>query len=166
MSLFYLVDGYNVIKGHPAWAGMTLRKAREALVAFIEGHRPQGSARNRVLVVFDGSAAVAGVGSPLAVEVVFTRGESADDKIKDLVRCDPHPARAVVVTDDKALGRAVRPLGAAIMPTQVFLDKPALRGKRVVASGRGDEIKPELTIVERESITEELRRIWLKKRSS
>ena len=165
MSLFYIVDGYNVIHRSGLFKNKRLREQREAFLAFLDHNKPFGSARNRVVIVFDGSEDVFGFPAGSVFEVRFSRGQNADEEIKALVETSSHPKNIVVVTDDKELARAVRSRGAKIMATDEFLNKRPKEKK-----GRGGlseaDLKAELNIVQRESITEELRKIWLSKKSS
>jgi len=165
MSLFYIVDGYNVINRSGLFRNKRLREQREAFLAFLDHNKPFGSTRNRAVIVFDGSEDVFGFPHASVFEVRFSKGETADEEIKRLVEASNNPKNTVVVTDDRELGRAVRSRGAKIMRTDEFLNKRVQEGK-----GRpgvsGTDTKAELNIVQRESITEELRKIWLNKRSS
>ncbi len=55
MSIHYLLDGYNIIHQMPAALDLTkLEDQRRHLIRFVEQHRPQGSANNRVTIIFDG----------------------------------------------------------------------------------------------------------------
>ena len=60
MSLRYIIDGYNIIN-HPLFA-KTSRKSQDvrvALLNFLRVHKPCGSPKNKISVVFDGYPAVA-----------------------------------------------------------------------------------------------------------
>lgn len=161
MSLLYIVDGYNVIKSGPL-GDLPLRQARERFFAFLEAARPHGSFRNRLIVVFDGSSEVSGYKDQTSFEVVFTSGESADDRIKSLV-CGLKDVRsAIVVTDDRSLGYSVRQAGARVMGTKDFLGKPKHGGKtRRKEKSREEDSKNDLNLVERDRITEEFKKLWL-----
>ncbi|MFH0877556.1 MAG: NYN domain-containing protein [Candidatus Omnitrophota bacterium] len=165
MSLVYIVDGYNAMKRSGRFDHRTLKEDRAAFLSYLDHRRPQGSARNRLVVVFDGRPDVFGFATTQYSEVVFTKGESADEKIKELVSQSVGVRQIVVVTDDRALGYSVRNLGARIMGTGDFLLGPP---KRSAVRHKGDQgdAGQELNLVQRESITRELSRIWLKKRSS
>jgi predicted RNA-binding protein with PIN domain len=164
MSLLYIIDGYNAIKRSPLFKDKPLRVARTSFFSYLELNRPHGSQRNRLIVVFDGRPEVFGFKENHSFEVVFTSGESADEKIKLLVASQAQPKQIVVVTDDKELACGVRRSGAKIMGTQEFLaKKKSSAPKEKRPSGKvADETKAELNIVQREKITEELRRIWLR----
>ena len=79
--LYYLIDGYNVIRQMSFLSGKTLRGEREGLIRFIEQKKPQG--KNEITIVFDGQK---GVSSPpqqnSEIKVIFTKNISADEKIK------------------------------------------------------------------------------------
>ncbi|MEK7083873.1 MAG: NYN domain-containing protein, partial [Patescibacteria group bacterium] len=107
-----MIDGYNLIKRTPAFASKSLKDGRQALIAFIERQRPQGSARNQVTVVFDGKPGMCGFPVVGEVGVVFTEYETADDLIKYRVEEARNKKEIVVVTDDKQLLLYVRGLGA------------------------------------------------------
>lgn len=164
MSLFYIVDGYNVIRQTPALDKGCLRETRVRLFSFIENERPQGSLKNRLAVVFDGASDVFGCKENYSFEIVFSRGNSADERIVEMVSAFPNPKNIVVVTNDKELASAARRQGARIMSTSDFLGRK-MRKKGVAATSTeraSSEVKAELNIVEREKITEELKKIWLK----
>ncbi len=166
MSLLFLVDGYNAMQSSDLFTNREFRDARTAFLGYLEAHRPQGSTRNRLIVVFDGRADVFGERCDFSFEVVFTKGESADEKIKELVAASPAPKSIVVVSDDKGITSVVRRSGASIMSTSEFLRRKKL-GETPRSMRRAcDEPKADLNIVEREAITQELKGLWLKKRSS
>ncbi|MFA5038711.1 MAG: NYN domain-containing protein [Candidatus Omnitrophota bacterium] len=162
MSLFYIVDGYNVIKRSDRFADLSLREARARFFVFLESRRPHGSLRNRLIVVFDGSPEVFGFREDTSFEVVFTSGESADDKIKSLVEgLSSDAKRAVVVTDDRDLARSVRLKGARIMSVGDFLGKPQRKERARRSQSAAPDAGNTLNVVERERITEEFRKLWL-----
>lgn len=166
MSLFYIVDGYNLIKRAPLFRDKRLQEARMGFLSFLERYRPHGSIKNRLAVVFDGSAEVFGYRESYSFEVIFTKGQTADEKIREMVASFHRPKDVVVVTDDRELAFSVRSQQAKVMSTLLFLNKgkeeKGLLGK--ASGGLDAEGKPELNIVLREKITEELSRIWLKKK--
>lgn len=162
MSLFYIVDGYNVIKRSAPFCELPLRQARERFFLFLENRRPHGSVRNRLAVVFDGSAQVFGFKDNRTFEIIFTSGESADEKIKEMVRAQKDPRNIVVVTDDRDLGYAVRREGARIMSCAVFLKPPGAGRTAGRAVAKEADLKNALNVVQREKITQELKGLWLK----
>jgi len=166
MSLFYIVDGYNLIKRAPLFKHKRLQEARAGFLSFVELRRPHGSQKNRLAIVFDGSAQVFGYRENYSFEVIFTAGETADEKIKEIVSSFDRPKNIVVVTDDRELLFSVRALQAKTMGTVEFLNK-AGKQDRVPSKEKSSldaEGRLELNIVEREKITEEVSRVWLKKK--
>ncbi len=166
MSLTYIVDGYNLIKRTPRFDRDELRTARAELFSYLESYRPQGSLKNTLVVVFD-SKTDCFVDSPKrSFEVVFTRGETADDKIKSIVSLSHRPKEIVVVTDDKQLKLAVRSCGAQVLSCLEFLKKGRSQEERQTRffQDKELELKNTLNIVQKEKITAELGRIWLKKK--
>ncbi|MBL0059639.1 MAG: NYN domain-containing protein [Elusimicrobia bacterium] len=121
----FVIDGYNVICQSEVLASGALRDRREKLLRFIEDRRPQGSASHRVTVVFDGRADVSSPGWPGTTRVIFSPGKDADQVIKDLVDELSNPAEAVVVTDDRAIQRWVRGVGARVLAVKDFLSAGA-----------------------------------------
>lgn len=163
MSLCFIVDGYNVIKRSGRFDDDDLRASRLKFFSFLETCRPQGSVRNHLVIVFDGSSEVIGFREERPFEVIFTRGESADEKIKSMIQISKRPKDCVVVTDDRDLSIFARRCGAQIMGTLAFVAKgapPRPRSKGL--SAKAD--KADLNIVEREKITQEMGRLWLKKK--
>jgi predicted RNA-binding protein with PIN domain len=149
----YFIDGYNVIRCADAFAGGSLRDQRERLLRFIEDKRPQGSSNNPVTVVFDGRADVSGPAWGGSTQVVFSHGRDADTVIKDRVDSLSNPREAVVVTNDRAIQRWVRGVGARILSCEAFL---AAGGGRAPRRGRPERVDPAAA----EDINEELKRLW------
>lgn len=130
----YIVDGYNVIYQSEALSSGALRDRREKLLRFIEDRRPQGSASHAVTVVFDGRLDVSSPLWPGSTRVIFSPGKDADKVIKDLVDDTSNPRETVVVTDDRAIQRWVRGVGAKILGVRDFLSAGAKAPPR--AAGR------------------------------
>lgn len=156
--LYYLIDGYNVIRQMSFLSGKTLRGEREGLIRFIKEKKPQG--KNRVAIVFDGQK---GVSSPpqqnSEIKVIFTKNISADEKIKKMVE-KGDAKQMVVVSDDKEIKFCVRNLGAKVLSVKEFIEKglPNRRptGKKMISPQ--EKKLPSQT----KEITQELERLWLK----
>ncbi len=168
MSLCFIVDGYNVLKSSRLFKNRTLQEARAAFISYVERNRLWGSLRNKLIIVFDGSRDVVGVRQAYPFEIIFTRDETADEKICRLVASKAIPRNVVVVTDDKGLIRLVRPYGVKIMGTEDFLGRSKVKvGRKGGMDGSVDNLpKMDLNIVEKEKINEELRKIWIEKKES
>lgn len=126
----YFVDGYNVIYQSESLLSGALRDRREKLLRFVEDRRPQGSASHQVTVVFDGRSDVSSPRWEGPTRVIFSHGKDADRVIKDLVDELSNPREAVVVTDDRAIQRWVRGVGAKILGVREFLSAGAFSPPR------------------------------------
>jgi predicted RNA-binding protein with PIN domain len=164
MAQHFIIDGYNLIKQSPltsrlippysAKGGVNLEGARSSLIRFLAVCRPQG--KNKVTVVFDGkpgNTSCAGIGP---VEIIFTQGESADDKIKRMVESSKNPKSVIVVTNDREIQYFARAHQAQVKTVEEFLAKFNTPRQ----SGACDEkaIGP----IEAAQINEEMKKIWLK----
>ncbi len=123
MALHFLVDGYNVIHQMPQLDQGKLEVQRLGLIHHIEHHRPQGSIKNKVTVVFDGQGGHLSAPLSSMIETVFSVGESADEKIKTIVDQSKNARNIVVVTDDRDVQSAVRQSGAQVVSVNEFLSK-------------------------------------------
>ncbi len=92
---------------------------------------------------------------------MFSQGQSADDKIKEVVEAARNRKRIVVVTDDKEIKFYVRSLGATVLAVKDFIPRllPEKRNLKSKADSReGKHISHSLE----HEITSELKKIWLK----
>jgi predicted RNA-binding protein with PIN domain len=162
MSIEYLLDGYNVMHQMPEPSPAGLEDRRWRLIRFIEQYRPQGSARNSVTVVFDGALESYGGMASTAAQIIFSQGESADDKIKKLVAQAKNKKSIVVVTDDRDVQYAIRALGAKASGVKAFLLQG--NGPGQPKPGKVSSALSEKVISKRDEskITSEMREIWLK----
>ena len=112
-----IVDGYNVIKR--CWEltskeRESLLTARQELIGWLSDylHKRPGI---EIIIVFDGREDVIGTlpRTPSGISVMFAN-ETADTRIKDIVRRDPNPRIITVVTDDREVANAVKDLGAKV----------------------------------------------------
>lgn len=140
----------------PLGAMGKLEDQRNALIHFLESSRPQGSFKNKVTVVFDGQRGVIGSPSSSPIAIIFSKGGSADDKIKALVSQTANKKNMVVVTNDRELQYAVRALGAKVEGVQEFLTTKKLQRPKEQAKYISKNLESK--------ITSELEGIWLKKR--
>ncbi len=135
----YLIDGSNLGGVGGGRAGS--RDAR-AVVEWLLPWIRERAGRGRLIVVFDGSPRpdVALRYGPMAVE--FAAPRTADEAI--LARVRSSPKRWIVVTDDGALARACRDLGAttqaaSTLVRSVLSPSGGKRSKRPGAVRPGDE---------------------------
>lgn len=139
----------------PSGALGKLEDQRNALIHFLESSRPQGSFKNKVTVVFDGQAGIIGRTASSPIAVIFSKGGSADDKIRALVGQTANKKNMVVVTDDRELRYAVRALGAKVEGVQEFLSKKKPQKPTEQAKYISKNLESK--------ITSELEEVWLKK---
>ncbi len=139
----YIVDGYNVIFS-TFLSELELQRARDILISFAGTYAP-----DRVTIVFDGRAGIIGPSMP---NVVFTKGEKADDYIKRLVESIKDRGRVIVVTNDKSIIGYVKYLGARTISPKQFLDNPPRRNM--------EKFKGSLSESEKQKINRELKELW------
>ena len=158
MSLHFIIDGYNLIKQTRLLNKINLEDSREALFRFLAVQRPQGSRSNKVTVVFDGKEGNFYSRHTPFIEVFFAQGQSADDKIKQLVEKATNPRNVVVVTNDREIQVFAKQHNAQVRPVEEFLEK--------FNAPQAKEIPDEKVILSSQhaaKITEEMEKIWLKK---
>ncbi len=147
-----------------------LEDQRRNLVHFIEQRSPQGSSKNCVTIVFDGDQDVFGGMKSTAATILFSQGESADDKIRSIVAEAKNTKNIVVVTDDRDIHYAVGALGAKAIGVSQFLSKgqPAGKKKPIAQTNtkQAKKVSPEsekyISKTDESKITSELGKIWLK----
>ena len=166
MSLHYLIDGYNLVKSTPVFNDRSLADGRDALITWLTSVRPQGSANNRVTVVFDGRSDVFGDPSRGEIQVIFTQDTSADDRIRDMVEQHPRVKDVIVVSNDKDITIYSRALGAKIVSIEEFTK--SLKGKRSKpVSSKPSTVKPAqpgkyISHAQEDAINKEFRKLWTK----
>jgi predicted RNA-binding protein with PIN domain len=158
MSLHYIIDGYNIIKHNIFPRKASLHDSRKALMNFIEDKKLAGSAKNKVTIVFDGSTEVLAQKSTHRYEIIFTKNESADSKIKKLVSNAKNPKEIVVVSDDREIAFFIRAAGAKPLSVNEFMGK----NEETFKKDRIEPVERKLTYTEMSKINEELKKIWLK----
>ncbi|MDD5044155.1 MAG: NYN domain-containing protein [Candidatus Omnitrophica bacterium] len=158
MSLHYIIDGYNIIK-HPKFVRhpKKLEEGRNALVRLIADKKLCGSPKNKATIVFDGANDVFAPRLAGPCEIIFTKNESADEKIKKLVAAEKNPRQVVVVSDDKEIIFFIRSLGASPLGVSEFLGEKEKSPPRP----RQEVTERKLTYSEAAKINEELKKIWL-----
>lgn len=144
----------------PSGALNKLEDQRRHLIQWVGSRAPQGSLRNTVTIVFDGRTDVWSPGTSSSVRVVFSQGETADEKIIRMVEEAAHKKNVVVVTDDRALQYSVRALGAKVSGVQAFL------GRGVSAHVSPSESEKNISKTLEHKITSELTQVWIEKRKT
>ena len=156
----YLIDGYNLLF---ATGRLLPRAGRGALEAsrkwlLVEVVRWHGAGASEVTVVFD--AAGAPPGTPAArerhgdVNVLFARGQTADDLIEELIRDEPAPRSLTVVSDDNRIREAARRRGCVVLGCLDYCERWVQPRRTAAAVPPAEPVKPE-------AMTEQERRRWL-----
>ena len=168
MSLHFLIDGYNAIKQVKSLNRIrSLNEARVALIKSIQAKRLLKSKNNQITVVFDGKRDLSLTGqadkirgdSPL--NIIFSKGESADEVIKRMVQDSSRPRQIIVVSDDKGIVYLTNSLGAkAVSPAEFLREEQKPRPEKQYTKTRPEPLKIELSYQQQEEINRELRRIW------
>ena len=160
MPLHFVLDGYNIIKSDStsAFSQMTLQAQREHLERLINTNSPQGSSKNKVTVVYDGTYENSFLGQKHvsgAVDILFSAGDgdTADREIEELVANSSNPAEIVVVTDDRGIQRMIGRTGAKTMGVKEFM-------KRLFKHPAEDENRPGNDTAP--EIDDEFSKRWLK----
>lgn len=158
MSVHYIIDGYNLIKQIPSLSSEELRDSRDSLIHLIKTFNLTGSHRNKVTIVFDGREDVFSPGTEREFDIIFSRGESADSKIKKIVSLSGSPRSLIVVSEDKEIVFFARSYGANTNSINEFLSRMQKQKKTECPDGKKDEVSSKTA----EKITQELKKIWLK----
>src|SRR6185437_13350539 len=116
------VDGYNVTK--LGYAALTLEDQRSRLLAGLGALAARAA---EITCVFDATSASSrpvAAGAPRGVRVLFSAaGELADELIVRLAAAEPEGRPVVVVTNDREVIEAVRPLGGGALPSGALLGR-------------------------------------------
>ncbi|MCK5533480.1 NYN domain-containing protein [bacterium] len=170
MSLHYIIDGYNVIKQVTYLSGLKLKNGRDSLISILEKHRPQGSLKNKVTIVFDGKdntfishniSSASLIKTNSNINVIFSKNETADDKIKRIARKAINPKILIVITDDKEILYFLRSYGIKTQSVKQFL-KPISKKNKFIKKSQHftSQKKPILSSEKAVEITRELKKIW------
>jgi predicted RNA-binding protein with PIN domain len=160
MSLHYIIDGYNILH-HPnlAPANKEIHNPKAALLEFIKANRLTGSLKNKISLVFDGYPDASGKnGNNADIEIIFSRHESADERIKRMVENSSSRKNIIAVSDDKEIRFCVKAAGAACLSVEEFTHLKV----RPSHLQKTDTRKTELSYSQIQKINQEFKKIWLK----
>jgi len=119
-----------------------------------------------VTIVFDGQADIIGKKMESVVNIIFSKDETADDKIKKMIAQSAQQSNMVVVTDDRDIQYAIRALGAKVCAVKEFLGRMITSQEKVLQKNKKSKKREEKYIsktLER-VITSEFEKIWLKEK--
>ena len=149
VGLHLIIDGYNLIRNSPSLSGreaVGLEEGRRALLERLSAYKRIKAMP--VTVVFD-----AAEGPHLrertehraGIKVVFSgAGRTADQVIVNMAR--DKGARALVVTSDRALARAVTDAGATAVGSPEFEDRMEMAFYMETKGLMGEDEEPEPTL--------------------
>ncbi len=175
MKTVLIIDGYNVIRRTRSFEralDSSLEYARSQFIGAIVQYRRKKFSFDEIIVVFDGQGGQ-GVSTGQRhgpVATVFSRsGESADDRIRSLIRQKIGRCRTTVVSDDNYVTNSARAHGADTMSCGSFLKmvEANARGrmrKQSETGGQGDKSEPNEKMIDDETmadINESLKKRWL-----
>jgi predicted RNA-binding protein with PIN domain len=114
-------------------------------------------------VVFDSYPPVPGLKQNYVnVDIIFSRDETADEKIKKMVEKSSRPRNIVVVSDDKEIKLFVKSVGARVLGAEEFINRQEKQRNLKDEETAMSALKPELNYSEILKINRELKKIWLK----
>ena len=158
MSLDYIIDGYNIIYSDDKFLSKTLEGKRNNLINFLSDKRPQGSSKNKTIVVFDGREEYPGDTRARksvfrGIDIVFSVGRSADEEIVEIASSCRN--QIIIVTDDKGIRRMAACGNVRFMGCVEFISKakPVNHG---ISESKREKLK------DANKINEELKKIWFK----
>ncbi len=160
MSLLYIIDAYNTIN-HITFTSIRkkTKDPQRALLEFLKNRRLGKKSKNKITVVFDGYPQVSAQNLEEAnINVVFSREETADARIKRLVESSKSPKNIVVVSDDREIIFFIKSIGARSIGVEEFINP-----EEKVQRKKEDLIKPELNFSQISKINQELKALWLDK---
>lgn len=109
-----LIDGYNVIKRHPAWKRAGAAEGRARLIRHL-GILRWPVPVTRTVIVFDGpSESLQRITATLQVRFA---APSADAWIQDTIRASRSPSRLLLVSDDRDILTTAKSHGTLCYPT-------------------------------------------------
>lgn len=117
-----------------------------------------GSRKNKVAVVFDGYPQAGGPDlSNLEINVIFSRGDTADEEIKRIIEGLKPAKNLIVVSDDNEIRYFARSAGAGMLGVEEFINK-----KKNLRNSNNEASDAKLTYAQMHKVNEELKKIWLK----
>jgi len=164
MSLLYLIDGCNVVN-HKFFLQKKKRglgDSRYMLLDLIRNESLIGSPKNRAIVVFDGYPSRGQDRQDdniSTIKAVFSFDESADDRIRKLLRQSANPKNVAVVSDDKQIMLFARLHNAKTVSVDEFLRISIESVRQKAARSTGEDSK--LNYAQADKINRELKKIWL-----
>jgi predicted RNA-binding protein with PIN domain len=177
-----IIDGYNVIHRVSRWVqhlDASLEQGREVLLSYCRRWMQTRGDVWLFYVVFDGNSGVTASHSSSGpgIRVVYSHtGETADDRILDIVREFGEQCDYVVVSDDRYVSGNAKRMSSEIMSADAFASvlsaksdgathprKQRGRGKRLsgdVDDASHDNTAGKISVHDAKIVTDSLRREW------
>ena len=109
-------------------------------------------------MVFDGHADLASQGlNRTKINVIFSRNQTADERIRKIIEAAENPKNMVVVSDDKEIKFFARAYGSKSLSIVEFINY-----KKGLPKRENDLSESKLSYSQMHKINQELRKIWLK----
>jgi predicted RNA-binding protein with PIN domain len=140
MLLLYLIDGYNLLySSFREWIEkFGLENARQFLINFLRSYK------RKFIIVFDGREEYPNYHME---NVIFTKGKSADEYIKNFLKNYKNKDEIIVVSNDKSIINYAKMLKVKTISTKQFLNER-----------KNKEIKEEK--INFDEITKEIMKEW------
>lgn len=155
-----LVDGYNVIKRHPAWADLSLPQGRASILEHLRQVRWPFPV-SKLIIVFDAQEdRLARVDSAAhAIEIRYAV-PTADFVIQETIRQSRHPEWLVCISDDRAILHTAKSHQAKFYPGRWLFTRQSAQ-HAPFSRKQGNSAEKLLPAAQARMITEELARRWL-----
>lgn len=158
MTCYYILDGYNVMRGLPRIINLNF----EDRLSFINFLYMKIKPNNKILVVFDGYGEER-IKYP-EIEICFSKDVSADEYILNLLKGKIREKSPRVITDDQELKNKLKLLSIDVLRIEEFasliLRKMYLKGKKRKKFNE----KPSLYSRQAFEIRKELERLWIQRK--
>jgi predicted RNA-binding protein with PIN domain len=151
-----IVDGYNVLM-QMGLKDKTLEARRDHFIRILN---TRSRMFDGIMVVFDGKEEVEGsyIKPRIPVRVIYTRGESADDRIKLMIEKAQNPRAITIATDDREIKDFAKMHGCKLISSQELIEKliPRQEEKPEVEENKDTFLNSDKA----RAITEELKKKW------
>ncbi|MBN2831119.1 MAG: NYN domain-containing protein [Candidatus Omnitrophica bacterium] len=157
MSLQYIIDGCNVTH-YPGFIKNIPKKPVDSRVFLIELIRLRNLCANKSLIwlVFDGYPDQGLENLEKGrLRIIFSRKQSADEKIKKILELTDNLKNTVVVSDDKEVASFAKIMRAKAVSVERFLGENRFKHKGFLPE------EPKVSYSSMQKINEELKRLWL-----
>lgn len=122
----YIIDGYNVIKQYHSITNKQLLNGKLSFLYLLE--RKLSAAK--IIVVFDGFPKLGSRVYNFKIEVKFSRENTADDCVKDLIKNKKKREKILLVTDDRDLINFSKSHNVQVKKVEKFLKHDIIKGEK------------------------------------